>query len=76
MDGSMQAKEPVMAKKYIARDPRTGKPIQTGQSAVSDASYEPTLGPWCALHPADIMSLAEGTPVSYTHLTLPTIYSV
>ena len=61
MDGSMQAKEPLMAKKYIARDPRTGKPIQTGHVAVSDASYEPTLGPWCALHPADIMSLAEGT---------------
>ena len=57
----MQAKEPLMAKKYIARDPRTGKPIQTGQMAVSDASYEPTQGPWCALHPADIMSLAEGT---------------
>jgi len=61
MDGRMQAKEPVMAKKYIARDPRTGKPIQTGQAAISDASYEPTQGPWCALHPADIMSLAEGT---------------
>ena len=61
MDGRMRAKEPPMAKKYIARDPRTGKPIQTGQSAVSDASYEPTQGPWCALHPADIMSLAEGT---------------
>ena len=61
MDGSMQAKEPRMAKKYIARDPRTGKPIQTGHSSVADASYEPTEGPWCALHPSDIMSLAEGS---------------
>lgn len=57
----MRAKEPLMAKKYIARDPRTGKPIQTGETSVSDVSYEPTQGPWCALHPADIMSLAEGT---------------
>ncbi|MGB0313806.1 MAG: HEAT repeat domain-containing protein, partial [Poseidonia sp.] len=50
-----------MAKKYIARDPRTGKPIQVSQSTKADASYEPVQGPWCALHPDDIMSLAEGT---------------
>ena len=50
-----------MSKKYIARDPRTGKPIQVSQSTKVDASYEPLQGPWCALHPDDIMSLAEGT---------------
>ena len=61
MDGRMPAKEPLMAKKYIARDPRTGKPIQTGQTFTADASYEPAQGPWCALHPSDIMSLSEGT---------------
>ena len=57
----MRAKELTMAKKYIARDPRTGKPIQMGHATTSDASYEPIQGPWCALHHADIMSLAEGT---------------
>ena len=31
------------------------------QSTKADASYEPVQGPWCALHPDDIMSLAEGT---------------
>ena len=31
------------------------------QSAKADASYEPVQGPWCALLPSDIMSLAEGT---------------
>ena len=61
MDGKVRAKELTMAKKYIARDPRTGKPIEMGHAATSDASYEPTQGPWCALHHADIMSLAEGT---------------
>ena len=57
----MRPKELTMAKKYIARDPRTGKPIEMGHAATSDASYEPTQGPWGALHHADIMSLAEGT---------------
>ena len=61
MDGKVRAKELTMAKKYIARDPRTGKPIQMGHATTSDASYEPIQGPWCALHHADIMSLAEGT---------------
>ena len=61
MDGVLRATGTPMAKKYIARDPRTGKPIQVSQSAKADASYEPVQGPWCALLPSDIMSLAEGT---------------
>ena len=61
MDGGLRAHGTLMAKKYIARDPRTGKPIQVSQSTKADASYEPVQGPWCALHPDDIMSLAEGT---------------
>ncbi len=61
MVGSLRPKGTPMAKKYIARDPRTGKPIQVAQSVTLDASYEPIKGPWMALHPDDIMSLAEGT---------------
>ena len=61
MVGGLRATGTHMAKKYVARDPRTGKPIQVSQSTKADASYEPVQGPWCALHPDDIMSLAEGT---------------
>ena len=61
MDGGLRAHGTLMAKKYIALDPRTGKPIQVSQSTKADASYEPVQGPWSALHPDDIMSLAEGT---------------
>ena len=60
MEGTMRPKGTPMAKEYIARDPRTGKPIQVSQSVTLDASYEPIKGPWMALHPDDIMSLAEG----------------
>ena len=60
MEGTMRPKGTPMAKEYIARDPRTGKPIQVSQSVTLDASYEPIKGPWIALHPDDIMSLAEG----------------
>lgn len=61
MEGTMRPKGTPMAKEYIARDPRTGKPIQVAQSVTLDASYEPIKGPWMALHPDDIMSLAEGS---------------
>jgi len=61
MGGRLRAKGNSMAKKYIARDPRTGKPIRMEESATLDTSYEPIKGPWSALHPNDIMSLAEGT---------------
>ena len=61
MDGRLREKGNPMAKKYIARDPRTGKPIRMDKAAAVDTSYEPVGGPWAALHPSDIMSLAEGT---------------
>lgn len=64
MDGIMQGKGAPMARKYIARDPRTGKPIEMEHSAQSDVSYEPVKGRWSALIPADIMSLAEGSLAS------------
>ena len=31
---------------------------------------------WCSLHGAEPMDRTSLNPVSYTHLTLPTIYSV
>ena len=61
MDGPLQAKEQPMAKKYIARDPRTGKPIKMEGAAHHDVDYEPLKGHWSALIPADVMSLAEGS---------------
>ena len=61
MDGELRGKRVPMAKKYIARDPRTGKPIHVSKTEAADTSYEPLKGSWCALLPADIMSLAEGT---------------
>lgn len=66
MDGIMHGKGAPMARKYIARDPRTGKPIEMEQSAQSDVSYEPRKGRWSSLIPSDIMSLAEGSLESRT----------
>ena len=61
MDGIMHGKGAPMARKYIARDPRTGKPIEMDHSAHSEVGYEPVIGRWSSLIPADIMSLAEGS---------------
>lgn len=61
MDGDLRAKGDLMARKYIARDPRTGKPIEVGATTTHDIAYEPEIGRWSALIPADAMSLAEGT---------------
>jgi HEAT repeat protein len=61
MDGHMRSKGTPMVREYIARDPRTGKPIQTSSTKVSEVSYQPLEGRWSALIPADIMSLAEGS---------------
>jgi len=62
MDGVVRTVGTSMSKEYIARDPRTGLPIQTGrESGPQGVSYEPVKGPWSMLLPADMMSLAEGT---------------
>jgi hypothetical protein len=61
MDGELRAKGDTMARKYIARDPRTGKPIEVGGSSTSEIAYEPEKGRWSVLIPSDVMSLAEGT---------------
>lgn len=66
MDGRLQAKEHPMARKYIARDPRTGKPIKMEGATHQDVDYEPLKGRWSALIPADVMSLADGSLPSRT----------
>ena len=61
MDGELRSPRVAMSKRYIARDPRTGKPIQTGGSkARNEVTYEPTKGPWMALTHEEVMRLAEG----------------
>lgn len=61
MDGELRSQRVTMSKRYIARDPRTGKPIQTGVSkARNEVTYEPTKGPWMALTHEEVMRLAEG----------------
>ena len=76
MDGDMQAKGTTMARKYIARDPRTGKPIEVASSTHNDIAYEPVKGKWSALIPADIMSLAEGSLESRTVRWKETTYTL
>lgn len=66
MDGDLHHQGTTMARKYIARDPRTGKPIEVGSATHSDVDYEPVKGQWNALLPADAMSLAEGSLLSRT----------
>jgi len=61
MVGTLRGKGEDMARDYIARDPRTGKPINLQSSKVVEASFEPIEGPWSALLPEDAMSLAEGS---------------
>jgi HEAT repeat protein len=66
MEGHLRAKEQTMARKYIARDPRTGKPIKMEGTTHQDVDYEPVKGRWSVLIPADVMSLAEGSLASRT----------
>ena len=67
-----------MSKEYIARDPRTGKPLNVSRSKSKKQYIETEQGPWMAIPDIDIIPLAIGEieAVSYTHLTLPTILLV
>lgn len=60
MDGNLHATGTPMGRNYIARDPRTGKPIEMDRTTTNEVSYEPVQGPWSALVPADSLNLAEG----------------
>ena len=66
MDGDLHDQGATMSGKYIARDPRTGEPIEMGGEVHSDVDYEPVIGQWSALIAADAMSLAEGSLLTRT----------
>ena len=53
---------PAMARKHIARDPRTGLPIEIGgaRHAAAEAGIRPPQGPWGSLLPDQILPLANG----------------
>ena len=64
-----------MSREYIARDPRTGRPLTKGRSKdeTDIRLLLPPEGAWRVVPESEIISLAA---VSYTHLTLPTILLV
>lgn len=55
-----------LTREYIARDPRTGKPIQMGSTKNINHVIETESGPWMALPKDDILSLANGETESIT----------
>ena len=50
----------VMTREYIARDPRTGKPLNVGRSKSKKQYIEAQEGPWLAIKDSDIVALANG----------------
>ena len=49
-----------MSKEYIARDPRTGKPLNVSRSKSKKQYIETEQGPWMAIPDLDIIPLAIG----------------
>ncbi len=49
-----------MARDYIARDPRTGKPINMGRTKIVNNIIETESGPWMALLMDEILPLSRG----------------
>ena len=49
-----------MSKEYIARDPRTGKPLNVARSKSKKQYIVTEQGPWMAIPDMDIISLAMG----------------
>ena len=49
-----------MSREYIARDPRTGKPLTVARSKSKKQYIETEQGPWMAIPDMDIISLAMG----------------
>ena len=49
-----------MTRDYIARDPRTGKPLNVGKSKSKKQYIEVQEGPWLAINGPDIIPLANG----------------
>ena len=55
----------VMTREYIARDPRTGKPLNVGKSKSKKQYIEAQEGPWLAIKDPDIVRLANGEISQY-----------
>lgn len=50
--------ERVLSREYIARDPRTGKPLNVARASKKKQYIETEEGPWLALHKDQIIPLA------------------
>ncbi len=55
-----------MSKEYIARDPRTGKPLNVSRSKSKKQYIETEQGPWMAIKDFDIVPFAKGEIAPYT----------
>jgi HEAT repeat protein len=49
-----------MVREYIARDPRTGLPLNVGRSKKADKKIVSEIGPWVSIPDADVLPLALG----------------
>ena len=49
-----------ISREYVARDPRTGKPINMGGRKNINHVIETESGPWMAIRKEDIIPLAKG----------------
>ena len=54
-----------MSREYIARDPRTGRPINVGGGRRQSKKREIREGPWMAIPPQAVIPLATGQIESY-----------
>ena len=54
-----------MTKEYVARDPRTGKPLNVTKSRRKKQYIESPEGPWLAIQDTDIIPLANGEITNY-----------
>jgi len=55
-----------LSKEYIARDPRTGKPLNVGRSKSKKQYIETEEGPWMAIPDSEILLLAIGDIEPYS----------
>ncbi len=55
-----------LTKEYIARDPRTGRPLKVAKSKRKKQYIESSEGPWLAIQDSDIIPLANGELADYT----------
>ena len=49
-----------MAREYIARDPRTGRPLNVAKPKRVDKTIVSETGPWVSIADADVFPLARG----------------